>query len=207
MITATNAGFARAYSAEYGELAWQTKLDGPCIHHLFLVQGRVVVAAESLYFLEPHTGELVERVRWPGFGVAFAAGTDSRVALFRQESRNRQTAHQEEAAKYTMLLYEDQRPLREVRCTRYARSVRCSRMTGLLYASGLSGIDVIHAETGGIHALQLPEAADDCGLPDISTDRIYAMDGQGTIWGLRHPPIPKFGMKSTDPVHSPLPNP
>ena len=82
VITATNAGLALAYTVEDGRPVWQSKLDGPCTHHLFLAGKQVVAAAKSLHFLDRLTGELQDRVGRPGLEVGFAAGTPSQVALF-----------------------------------------------------------------------------------------------------------------------------
>jgi hypothetical protein len=162
LITATNAGLALAYSVENGRPVWQCKLDGPCINHLFLAGNQVVAAAESLHFLTPTTGELQGRVQWPGLAVAFAAGTPSQVVLFRRPSwdeweKNDEVDRRRPEAE-TMFMFEGTRLVREIHCSGYASAVRFSPATGLLYASGLNGLDILNPATGEwLHTLRPAE--------------------------------------------------
>jgi len=186
-ITATTRGLALAYSVEDGEPVWRSELEGPCAHHLFLVGKQLIAAAESLYFLDPLTGELRGRVHWPGFSVSFAAGTPAKVALFRRESRDELETTDESGSPEpeTLLLFEGTRLVREIPCSPYASDVRFSPSTGLLYVSGLRGLDILNPDTGEwLHAL---ESADGIGLVEVTENRIYAMDMRGVVRALRHP--------------------
>ncbi len=186
-ITATNAGLVLAFSVADGEPVWQSKLDGPCAHQLFLIGDQLIAAAQSLYFLDPLTGEFGGRVQWPGFSVSFAAGTPSKVALFRQESRDELTKTDEsgDPEPETLLLFEGTRLVREIRCSPCASDVRFSPSTGLLYVSGLGGLDILNPDTGEwLHAL---ESAHGIGLVEVTENRIYAMDMRGVVRALRHP--------------------
>ena len=193
VITATNAGFAMAYSVEDGRPVWRCKLDGPCTNHLFMAANQVVAAAESLHFLAPTTGELQEHVRWPGLAVAFAAGTPSQVALFRRPSWDeweKNEADQRHPAAETMFLFEGSRLIREIPCSGYASAVRFSPATGLLYASGLKGLDILNPATGEwLHTLRPTERTSGYGLPDVAKDRIYAIDGNGVVCATQHPAV------------------
>ncbi len=186
VVTATNAGFALAYTVSDGRPVWQAKLDGPSIHHLFLVGKHVVAVAESLYFLDPLNGELRGRLNWPGFEVAFAAGTPSNVALFtRSLLAGWESADPVEPESETIFLFEETRLLREMRCSSYIQGIRYSDATGLLYTSGLRGLDILNPQTGEWqHMLQ---SADMTCLPDVSENRIYAIDGNGVVYALQHP--------------------
>jgi outer membrane protein assembly factor BamB len=192
VIIATNAGLALAYSVEDGRPVWQCKLDGPCTNHLFLNKKQVIAATESLYFLEPVTGELQDHVQWPGLAVAFAAGTPSHVVLFRQPSwdqgKRNNKADRRRAKAETVFVLEGTRLIREFRCSGYASAMRFSLATGLLYVSGLRGLDILDPGTGEwLHTLRTSEAAGGFGLPDVTEDRIYVIDGKGVVCALRHP--------------------
>jgi hypothetical protein len=192
VIAATNAGLALAYSMETGEPVWQCSLDGACIHHLFVSDGHLIVAADSLYFLEPITGELRGRVHWPGLRVSFAAGTPSQIALFRGPSRDaskeNNEAGQRRVEAETVLILEGTRLIREIKCSGYASAVRFSPATGRLYASGMKGLDIINPETGErLHTLRPAEMTSGNGLPDVTEDRIYVIDGDGVVFALQHP--------------------
>lgn len=193
VITGTNAGLALAYSVEDGRPAWQCKLDGPCTNHLFLAGKHVVAAAESLHFLDPVTGELQGCVRWPGLAVAFATGTPSQVVLFRRlswderEKDNRPERSPE--SEETLLVFDGTRLIREMHCSTYWSAARYSHQTGLLYVSGLNGIDILNTETGEwLHALRPADGrAGGYGLPDVAGNRLYTVSGNGVVCALQHP--------------------
>jgi outer membrane protein assembly factor BamB len=192
VITATNAGLALAYSVEDGQPVWRCKLDGPCTNHLFLFEKLVVAAAESLHFLEPTTGELQDRVHWSGLRVAFAAGSSSQVALFRRPSSGESSANelldQDRADSETLLLFEGTRALREIQCSGYASAVRFSRATGLLYVSGLMGLDILDPQTGEwMYTIRSAEENSGYGLPEVTENKIYCIDGSGAVSALQHP--------------------
>jgi putative pyrroloquinoline-quinone binding quinoprotein len=190
VITATNAGVALAYTVEDGRPVWQSKLDGPCTHHLFLAGKQVVAAAKSLHFLDPLTGELQDRVGRPGLEVGFAAGTPSQVALFWNEWEKYNQAEVNQRESEILFMFEGARLLREIHCSPYASAVRFSRATGLLYASGLSGLDILNPDTGEwLHTLRSTEMTGGYGLPDVAGNRIYTMDGTGVVCAVQHPGV------------------
>jgi hypothetical protein len=195
VITATNAGLALAYCAETGRPVWQFHLDGSCTNHLFLADNQVVVATDSLYFLAPTTGELLGRVQWPGLRVAFAAGTASEVALIRQPSWDEWRKSSEDAdvpdpKADIMLVLEGTRLIREINCSPYSRAVRFSAATGLLYASGLWGLDILNPAAGEWQcALRDTGRTGGYGLPDVTENRIYTIDGEGVVRAVHHPAV------------------
>jgi hypothetical protein len=181
VITATNAGKALAYSVHDGTPLWESELDGPCINHLFIAEGQVVAAAESLHFLNPATGHLEGRIHWPDSRVAFAAQASSNVAFFLGESFRAET----------LFVYAGTRPVREIQCSAYTRAVRFSPVTGLLYASGVGAIDIVSLDEGKLlHVLQ-PRDDYPSGycLPDVTESAIYSLDGSGVVRALSHPPV------------------
>lgn len=192
VITATNAALALAYGAEDGSLVWKADLDGPCTQHLFVVKDQVVVVTESLYFLAPGTGELQGLLRWPGFGAAFATGAASQVALIRRPSGDESGKYEKPDQCYreseTLLLFEGTQLVREIVCSAYASAMRFSSSTGLLYTSGLSGLDILNADTGQwSHTLRPEKQTSGYGLPEVVENRLYTVDGDGIVYALEHP--------------------
>jgi hypothetical protein len=87
-----------------------------------------------------------------------------------------------------VFVFEGIRLVREIQCSGYASAVRFSPATGLLYASGLNGLDILNPETGQwLNMLRLAERTGGCGLPDVTKDRIYLIDGKGAVCALQHP--------------------
>jgi outer membrane protein assembly factor BamB len=70
VITGTNAKLAVAYAVSDGRPAWQTELEGPCTHHLFVSGEKVVVAASCIHLLKPSNGVQEGQIHWPGLSVA-----------------------------------------------------------------------------------------------------------------------------------------
>ncbi len=178
-----------AYSVDDGKVMWRSELDGPCISHLFLVNNQIVVAADSLYYLEPRSGEVQGSPQWPRLRVAFAAGMPSHVLLFRAPSGAEMATKMPRRSKSeTLFMFEGTRLIRKIPCSRYAMSVRFSPITGLLYASGIRAIDILNPETGEcLHTLPDNEPTGGFALPEVSEDRLYLIDGKGVIRALRHP--------------------
>ncbi len=195
VITATNGRFAQAFSADEGTPIWKTELDGPCIHRLFPFNKQLVVPANSLYFLDPATGKINNRVEWPGYHVSFAAGTPSHVLAFRRlewmegMSNEQEQRYNSESIKVAMV--DSSGATQDIQCSEYAFGARFSPMSGLIYASGLMGMDVVSADKGEwLYALRTSEPTSGCCLPDVSKERIFAIDGDGVLYALRHPTPP-----------------
>lgn len=189
VITGTNAGLALAYSVEDGRPIWQAKLDGPCTHHLFLVRQQVIAVTDSIHFFDPLTGELQGQVNWPGMGVWFAAGTPTNVVIFtRSLSTGWETGEQVERESETLFVFEGTRLICETRCSGYTHAGRYCSATGLMYASGFGGLDILKPDTGEwLYTLRAAEMTDGYGLPDVAERMIYTMDGKGVVRALRHP--------------------
>lgn len=74
-------------------------------------------------------------------------------------------------------------------CSKYGNAARYSHQTGLLYVSGLTGIDILNPETGEwLHSVRPADGrAGDYGLPDIAGNRIYSVSANGVVSALQHP--------------------
>ena len=192
-ITANNAHLALAYAMEDGRPVWQFELDGPCTKQLFLVGDHVAIAAESLYFLKPSTGELQARAHWPGLRVSFAAGTPTQVALFRGPSRSEMESGTGERgeSEESLLVLEGGTVVREMRCSEHASALRYSHATGLLYVTGLTRLDILNPLTSEwLYALNATTGrTGECGLPEATRDAIYTLTGDGVVYALRHPDV------------------
>lgn len=191
VIAGTNAGFAGAYSVDDGRSVWQAKLDGPCTHHLFLVGKHVIAVTDSLHFFDPLTGQLQDRVNWPGVEVWFAAGTPSNIVLFTRSLSGAAEAGDSVNREYeTLFVLEGSRLIREVHCSGYTHAGRYSTATGLLYASNFQGLDILKPDTGNwLHTLRSAEMVGGYGLPDVAESKIYAMDAKGVVCVLQHPGV------------------
>ena len=202
VITATDARLALAYSVEDGKSVWRTRLDGACTHQVFLVKTQVVIPAHTLHFLEPVTGEMVDRAQWPGLYVSFAAGTPSQIVVSRTPTGNEFVSEEHRRESERLLLLESAHLIREMRCSSYVHAVRYSRATGLLYASGLRGLDILNPETGDwLATLRSAERTSGNGLPEVTENRIYTIDGKGVVSALRHPIVRQAGRPNSTTVH------
>jgi len=192
VITATNAGFAQALSVEDGQPEWKSNLDGGCINHLFVSNKNLAVAANSLHFLDPSTGESRGRVQWPCYPISFAAGASSKVIAFRHldwtddmSDEEKQRYHSEHIK---VALIDSSRTIQEIACSEYAHAARFSPATGLLYVSGFRGLDVLNPETSEwLYTMKTDEENYSLSLPDVSKGGVYVMDGYGVVHALRHP--------------------
>jgi hypothetical protein len=151
----------------------------------------VVVATESLYFLEPATGEVQGRFQWPGKAVDFVTGMPSQVAVLRQQTRDERERNlaggQPPLEPEALLVYERTRLIHEIQCSRYSHAVRFCPATGLLYASGLHALDIINPVTREwLHTLRVDKNAV-YGLPDVAQQMIYALTEKGAVYAMRHP--------------------
>jgi outer membrane protein assembly factor BamB len=196
VITATNGKFAQAFSVDDGSSAWKTEIDGPCIHRLFLFNKQLVVPANSLHFLDPATGKVNKRVEWPGYHVAFAAATPSHVLVLRRlewtegMSKEEEERYKSESNKLSML--DSSWATQDIQCSEYAFGARFSPVSGLVYVSGVMGIDILKPDTGEwLYALRTADTTSGSGLPDVSNEEIFAIDGDGILYALRNPATQK----------------
>ena len=193
VITATNAGNVQAFAKRDGRRVWKRGLDGPSSRQLFLVNGHLVATADSLYYLDPLTGKIRHRARWRGQKVGSAAAVGDRIALFlsisakglsHEACKSKCKAHSETSHSETLLLLEEGATVREIECSKYRHDVRFSSTTGLLYASGLAGFDILDPETG---VRLYSSAMNACGVPEVTRETIFTLDNKGTVSAMAHP--------------------
>jgi hypothetical protein len=193
VISGSNEGFVYALSVEDGKIAWKTKIDGPCASHIFMHDRKVVASANSLHFIDPASGELQNRIEWPGYHIAFAANSPSNVLVFRRlvwkeimtdEERKKYNSENCKAA-----LIGSSGEIREIRCSDFAGFGRFSPFTNLLYITGQIGLDIINPATAEwLYTMRTSEPTPGYfPLPEVTNDRIYALDGNGVVYALKHP--------------------
>jgi len=171
-ITANNTGFAVAYSIEDGRLAWETKIEGPCIHGLFLFRERVAVSADSLFLLDPASGAITSKIGWRGRTIAFAAPCGSRIAVLRGHVYCKSEPVNLEKE---LLLVDARGRIKNLAVSGHCAALRHSAATGLLYAAGFTALDIFDPRTGELTNTLTPTSKyDGCGLPEISSKTIYA---------------------------------
>jgi hypothetical protein len=182
VIVPTNANIVVAYEAITGEAAWEQKVDGPStfgplLHKVLLV----VVAIESLYLLDPTSGEVRQHFQWKGNSIAFAesTGRDVVVAL-------RGAWPPKDSVEIAFL--NESGIHRPASLTGHCIDFRYSPDKGLLYASHLQGVDLLSPDTAEVLCKLTTTGRDgDTALVDVKEDRIYALTGDGCVHALRHP--------------------
>jgi outer membrane protein assembly factor BamB len=182
IIVPTNAKVVVAYDFAKGEIAWSQNVDGPCVFGPLLHNGfLVVVAVESIFLLDPASGQMRQHFQWKGNTIAFAESTgrdvvvslrgvwppkDSSEIAFLNESSIRRTA------------------ILAGHCTCF----RYSAEKGLLYASHLEGVDLLSPDAAEVLCKLTTTGRDgDAALVDVQGDRIYVLTGDGSVHALRHP--------------------
>src|ERR1700722_15205623 len=79
VVVGTNAEMAAAYDAKTGNRIWLRELDGPSLVGPLLSNNRLAVFANSIYFLVPESGEVVQKFVWEGDSVNHADCVDNDV--------------------------------------------------------------------------------------------------------------------------------
>jgi outer membrane protein assembly factor BamB len=185
VIVPTNAKIVVAYEAVTGKDAWEQKVDGPSIWGPLLHKALVVVLAiESLYLLDPTSGEVRQHFQWEGNNIAFAESTGRDVVVALRGAwppkDNSEIAFLNESGIHRTAILAG-----HCACFRYSAEI------GLLYASHLQGVDLLSPDTGEILCKLTTAGRDgDTALVDVREDRIYALTGDGSVHALRHPDGP-----------------
>jgi outer membrane protein assembly factor BamB len=141
VIVATNANAVLAYEASTGKLAWRQKLDGPSVFGpLFFRRSVVVVGRQSLYLLNPETGEVEQHFAWKGNDIAFAESTPRNVMVaLRGPSPPKGNSD--------VVLLNQSGIQRTAVLDAYCLFFRYAAETRLIYASHLHGVDLCHPDT------------------------------------------------------------
>ncbi len=185
VIIATNAKLAAAYAAKSGKRVWVQKLDGPSHFGPLLSRGQLIVITDSVYLLKPHTGEIIRKFSWKHDAASQADCTQRKVVCILRGSWPPDGT--------TKLVGLDKTGIHFTQSsTTHVVFVRYAKETKLIYVSHLQGIDV-RRQSRGVLAFRIRRNKDSSGIGqvDVAKKRIYAVTGDGYVYALRHPPVPR----------------
>jgi outer membrane protein assembly factor BamB len=184
VIVGTNANRAVAYDAQTGKLAWVRKLDGPSAFGPLRFQRLAAIFTDSIYLLNPKTGDVMRKFSWKGDGITGAATTARNiVGTLRGKwppSGDTQLVGVNKARIQYSIIHQS-----------WVRFVRYARETNLIYLSHLDGVSAFHPADGRlIWDIQLADdEPEGVGLVEVKKKIIYALTGTGHVYALRHPQL------------------
>jgi PQQ-like domain len=185
VIVATNANMSAAYSEKSGEQVWVRKLDGPSVFGPLLFRRQLIVVSDSVFFLDLNMGKIVRKFSWKSDGVSRADCTGQGVVCILRgtwppDGTAKLVGLNDSGVQFTQSLKAS------VALIRYAKE------TNLIYVSHLEGIDVRRPKDGGL-AFRISPKQMTSGISqvDVSKNRIYALTGDGYVYAMRHPSIPR----------------
>ncbi|HEY7097983.1 MAG TPA: PQQ-binding-like beta-propeller repeat protein [Terriglobales bacterium] len=188
VIITTNAKTAMAYDIFSGKLAWRQKLDGPSGFGPLLLQSSVVAVANSVYELNVR-GTVHRHLEWRGEQVYVAEVTPRKIVV----SFWPKTAERSDKTEFRQLTFVDRKSgsQRSLSFSAFCASFRYAASSGLLYASHLNGVDILHPDEGTL-LCKLKTKRDSrggMGLVDVDNDKIYVLSGDGSVFALQHPRV------------------
>jgi outer membrane protein assembly factor BamB len=185
VIVATNANMAAGYSEKSGKRVWLRKLDGPSSFGPLLFGRQLTVVTNSVYLLKPDTGALTRKFSWKGHAARGVDCTQRNVVCILRGSWPPDGTVE--------LIGLDERGIHfQQSSTAYVAFARYAKETKLIYVSHLEGIDV-RRQSAGVLAFRIRrnKILSGISLVDVSTNRIYVLTGDGYVYALRHPTVPK----------------
>lgn len=177
VIIGDNAKKISAFDPINGRCIWTTRVDGPSVFGLLIHRGRVLVATESVYLLDPADGKVHQHIKFDdsasyveNFGRLFAvilrdtASTGMSKVLFCDSQKGvvSSTSH-------------------KVWCP----TLRSVPETRLGYLSHLGGLRILDEE--GHTKANVSISGEGLGLVDVVDHVIYCATGRGRVLALRHP--------------------
>jgi outer membrane protein assembly factor BamB len=196
VIVATNAKMVAAYAEKSGKRVWARNVDGPSSFGPLLFRRQLTVVTESVYLLKPDTGEIIRKLSWKGDAASSADCTQrSVVCILRGSWPPDGTAK---------LIGLDESGIHFTQSsTAYVAFVRYAKETKLIYVSHLHGIDV-RRQSRGVLAFRIRRSKISSGISqvDVAKKRIYVLTGDGYVYALRHPSVPRSWqpLPETDPL-------
>jgi outer membrane protein assembly factor BamB len=184
VIVGTNAKRAVAYEVRTGELVWVRDVDGPSTFGPLLFRGFAAIFTDSIYLLEPKTGEVVHKFSWKDDGITGATSTPkSIVGTLRGSwppSGETQLVGVNNVQTLFSTVHKD-----------WLMFMRYARETKLVYISHLRGIYVCDPNNGRLFAnIKIgEERPGGVGLVEVRENVIYALTAAGHVFALRHPRI------------------
>ena len=185
MVT-TNAKSAIACDPATGRLNWRQRLDALSAFGPMSWRGLLVAKARSVYFLDPHSGEIRRCLRLRNNGARFVECTpDSVIVVVKGDRPLIEMSN--------LVLLSKSGTERNIPIAGFCLGLRYSAEKRLLYATLYGGeIDLVHPVTADILCKLKPPGIAYPGMahPGVKGDAIYTMTGGGHVYALKHPPIP-----------------
>ncbi len=185
VIASTNANMVAAYAEESGKQVWMRTLDGPSSFGPLLFGRQLAVVTDSVYLLKTHTGEVIRKFSWKGDAVSRADCTSGNLVCILRGSwppggTVKLIGLDESGVHFTQ------------RSTTYVAFVRYAKVTKLIYVSHLEGIDVRRQSNGAL-TFKIGRSKVSSGISQVDVDknRIYVLTGDGYVYALRHPSVPR----------------
>jgi outer membrane protein assembly factor BamB len=184
VIVGTNANRAVAYYAHTGELAWVRKLDGPSVFGPLFFQKLAAIFTESIYLLEPGTGEVIRKYSWKDECITVATSTPREIVGTLRgkspQSGDCQLVGVNKARMQYSTLHKS-----------WWWAMRYARETNLVYMSHLEGVYACDPNDGHlIFDIRLSEdRPEGLAVVEVQKKTIYALTGTGLVYALRHPPM------------------
>ena len=184
VVVGTNAEMAAAYDAKTGNRMWLRELDGPSLVGPLLSNNRLAVFANSIYFLVPESGEVVQKFLWEGDSVNHADCVDNDVlACIRSASSVdgviKLVRLSEDGVRFTQT------------CEAFVAFLIYANETKMIYVSHLKGLDVRNSDDGVMAFNIARKETDEIGAVHVKQHVIYAVTGDGFAYALEHPSMEK----------------
>jgi outer membrane protein assembly factor BamB len=177
----TNASCVVAYEIETDRLVWKQEVDGPSTLGPIFHDASVVAVAQSLYFLNPHTGAVNAHFGWKQKHPAFVECTRDMVLVALREDKPPN-------GELGVAFVNQSGIQRSTRLDGYCLRFRYHDKKNLLYVSGLHGVDVCDSGTADcLSRITTDDSRGGVGLVDVKEGAIYALIGSGGVYGLKHP--------------------
>jgi hypothetical protein len=193
VVVATNAWTVVAYDSMSGKLAWRQKVHGPSTFGPLVHGSSILAVTNSLYLLTPN-GKVQRRYSWENQEIEHVESTPRSIAITfwpKRLGRGAEPPSVSEPVKLTLVVTKSGNERTET-ITRFSQSLRYVPTTRLLYLSHAHGIDLMHPSKGILlgRILTNRDLRNGVAPVDVKTKTIYAMTGDGSVYALRHPPIP-----------------
>ncbi len=179
-------GQAVAFRCDDGEEVWTTRLDGPSAGEVLVVGGSVLIEAENTVVrLDPETGAVRDRYRWPPWEIRGLCARGSSFAVILETGLSGTEAlrlHFGPPSRGSSIEIPGRSP-----------SIGWSRRTGCVYVRCFNSVAVVEPDAPELRALIRydPDSASRHtllgGIADADRDRIYVLGDAGTLYALRHP--------------------
>ncbi|MBV8052419.1 MAG: PQQ-like beta-propeller repeat protein, partial [Acidobacteriaceae bacterium] len=141
VIVPTNASLVVAYEWQTGKPAWHQPVDGPSVFGPLLHKELlVVVAVESVYFLDPSTGSTRQHFQWKGDKIAFAESTPHNVLVGLHGTGPARGSSQ-------VILLNESGVYGNTKLSGFCLHSRYSNETRTVYVSHLQGVDLCVPES------------------------------------------------------------